>query len=264
MSIDSESASELQLRERCLRAAVRTVQMFDEPLPWEVDGPDTALFQLVYPLVCHTVEQVKAALKLIEVHLAYPAEANARIAYQHAITAQWMLLTKDSAKGIGVEMLAQLDKQVSEFGTIVDLPEELLDDTDEAERVGGSLRRHHEAQNFKTMCDRFGTEHLLYLTFRRLSGPVHPSLATMHQHLILPPPAASEPFAPTLRPHSDPVPSLDLLMAVAMSAVFAVNAVETLRLGQPRLARVVHIARENHIPPSLAGDVDHQSGHRPA
>lgn len=259
MSFYSESAPELQLRERCLRAAVGTVQMFDEPLPWKVDGPDTALFQLVYPLACHTMQQIKAALKLIEVNLAYPAEANARIAYQHAITAQWMLLTKDSAESIGVEMLTQLGKQVSEFGTIVDLPEGLLGDTDETERVGGSLRRHPEAHNFKAMCDRFGTEHLLYLTFRRLSGPVHPSLATVHQHLI-PPPAASEPLPPTLRPCSDPLPSLDLLMALAMSGVFAVNAVETLRLGQPRLARVVHIARENHIPPSLAGDVDHRTG----
>jgi hypothetical protein len=138
---------------------------------------DRFTFQPIFPLAAHAMEQVKAALILIDAGLPYPAEVNARSAFQHAVTAQLVLLTAGGKHAALDEMDRTHSATVRDVAAAVELPPELLEELDHGPTSSGPARL------FWQMCDRFSGDKGLYVLFRRMSDSVHPSLRTLMYHL---------------------------------------------------------------------------------
>lgn len=251
-----------EFRARLLQCASDALTLFysaPDPEHIPVAPENVAMFYTLYPLACHVIEQVRSAIVLIEAMLPYPAEANARSGFQHAITVQWMLLTRDSHDAVVREMRGQFDKQFDAFASMWEVPGTFTQDR-EAQRADLEPESEHQqaAKNFKAMCELYSPDgdESIYLLFRYLSGSVHPSLSTLLQHYQLGAGTEDNPrvWPAPIRRDSDTMASLELATALALSAVFAVNALETLRIGQPRLEQIRDIAIRYGVPPDLAAD----------
>ena len=94
----------MDLTERARRATREAVECFRTAPTFEVPEADRDKFQAIYPLTAHTIELVEAAEILIDADLPYAAEGIARSAFQHAVTAQWVLLTRGGEHAVLAEM----------------------------------------------------------------------------------------------------------------------------------------------------------------
>ena len=118
---------------------------------------------------CHR-EILRAALLLIDAGLIFPADGNARIAFQSAVTLQWVLHTEDAEHEVHAEIQRQKVAALKEYAEITTLPPELQQELDES-----NYKPAEQAKIFQKMCARFSPEKStgLYLMYRRLSrsGP---------------------------------------------------------------------------------------------
>lgn len=239
-------------RHRSMRsAALGALHMFEAAPKFEVAVEHRFVFQPIYPLAAHTMEQVRAALALIDAGLAYPAEVNARSALQHAVTAQWVLFTAAGERRALDEMRRNHSATVRDMAKGVDVADELLDYADASPRSQGPARRFYQ------MCERFSEDNMLYVLFRRLSDSVHPSLRTLRHHVE----ADDARGVFGMRANSPTEPETDLMMAVGFSAMFALSAVEYLRRGQTRMPQVRALGAKWKVPIDL-GPEDRDRGLR--
>ncbi len=74
-------------------AAEACVRHWGGALPIEVADEDQIKFRVCFPLVAHSLNQIAAALLLLRAGQPFVATANVRVAFEHALTAQWVLLT---------------------------------------------------------------------------------------------------------------------------------------------------------------------------
>jgi len=228
-----------------LRQATRiAVEFFKEAPQFEVVVADRAAFQTIYPLAAHAVEQVDAALTLIEAGAPYLAEANARSALQHAITAQWVLLTAKGEEKVVAEIKRQQSATLGDLQRSIALPPDLLAEINAGPQSTGPAR------DFWKMCERFSPDKTLYVLYRRMSDSVHPSARTLNMHLD----ADEERGIFGLTQKSDPEPETDLLLALTFAAFLATSAVEYVRRGQPRIAALRSLAEAHGVPLDLTGD----------
>lgn len=233
-----------ELSSRAIGAAREALECFRNGPAYEVLDADRDKFQVVYPLSAHVMEQVSAALILIDAELCYPAESNARSAFQHAVTAQWVVLTEGGEDQVLAEMKRTHSTTVEDFSLSVDLPDELLS------VIGDRPKSQGPARDFWWMCSRFSNDKALYVMFRRLSDSVHPSLRTFNEHLQAD--DARGVFALSAR--SSPEPEPDLLISLTIAAMLALSAVEGLRRGQTRMPAIRGIADRWQVPVDLRGD----------
>jgi hypothetical protein len=215
-------------------------------------------FLMCFPLAAHAINHIEAALTARGT-FPWVAKTSTRIAFEHALTAQWVLLTADGEVRLkagfdhsdhirtnrfvkGVRRLGQDDEEFAEaaHGLSVD-------------QLDGLVRTKPDEPgppNVEGMCQRFasgGAENLLYDIHRDLSGAVHPSLSLLRAHLR---------FSPTGN-----VAGIDTFGAfnasvmlgreLALSAIWALYAVEVCRFGQPRMAQVVTMGTEAGLPVDL-------------
>ena len=181
---------------------------------------------------------------LIDAALPYAAETNARAAFQHAVTAQWVLLTHHGEQDLLTEMRRNHSTTVKDFSLSATLPEDLLSAAQAATASKGPAR------DFWQMCARFSRDKSLYVLFRRMSDSVHPSLRTFTYHLD----ADDERGVFGLIERSPRDPEPDLLISLAVSAMLALSAVEALRKDHARMPEVLTIAERWEVPLDLRGD----------
>src|SRR5258707_15663768 len=74
-------------------AAEACVLRWQGALPIEVVDEERVKFRVCFPLVAHSLSQVAAALLLLHAGQPFVATANTRVALEHALAAQWVLLT---------------------------------------------------------------------------------------------------------------------------------------------------------------------------
>jgi|SRR6266550_2257055 len=191
-------------------------------------------------------------LILIRERASYAAEANARSALQHAITAQWVLLTAGGEREVVGEIKRQQSATLRDLQSAIELPPELRAAIDEGPQSTGPAR------SFWQMCERFSPDKMLYVLYRRMIDSVHPSARTLKMHLDV----DEERGIYGLISNSDPEPEPDLLLALAFSAIFAVSAVEYLRRGQPRIADFKALLEAYGMPLDLTGDDTRVELHR--
>jgi hypothetical protein len=222
-------------------AAEACLRHWDNALPVEVAGEDQFRFEVCFPLVAHSLNQVRAALMLVGANQPFVATANARVAFEHALTAQWVLLTYGGAKRLVRHMEASHLTSAKEFSKAVGDPPELSDIVSRSP-VDGPARSY----SCQMICDRFSQDKLLYNLYRHLGQSVHPSLETLRAYLNV-----HDLDSHKLSAIGAQVPP-DLYMALGFSAVMATEVIERLRRGQPKLAVIEKIAQVASLPFDLS------------
>ncbi len=208
-----------------------------------VDAADENRLRVCWPMAMHALNEVMAALHLVDAGLLYPAVVNARVAYEHAVVAQWVRTTDDGPENLRATIQKGQRSMLSAIGAWAELPADLKRDATAA--IADPF-----LPAFWEICDEFdGKSKQLYTIYRSLSGAVHPSFETIGRHLGL----QENPDRPPLHASSSrgDMPS-DLPFALAWAAVLAAHTLESLRRGQPRLHEVVVIAEQNHLVADLA------------
>ena len=110
-----------------LRGAIRdALDCFRDGPAFEILAADQNKFKVVYPLSAHVMELVEAADLLVDTGLPYAAEPCARAALQHAVTAQWVILTHDGERQVIAELKRNHRATVRDFSMSAELPDDLL------------------------------------------------------------------------------------------------------------------------------------------
>jgi hypothetical protein len=213
---------------------------------FKVDPPDVPKLQATFPVVAHTLNQVEAALVLRERGLAYPAMANVRVAFEHALIAQWVVHTHGGEEKLVGKMRNHLRNIIDDVKRAgVTLPPEAATPMD---KTG-------ELPSVQDIADRFdGKTRNIYSVYRDLTGAVHVSLTTVNAYLDW----RGDDAVPGLHLHPKPYEGTYLCLAIGWSAVLALAAIERLRLGHPHLGWIEELAQEHRLVPDLA-----QSDSRP-
>jgi len=225
-------------------AAEACLRHWDSALPIEVTDKAQVKFRVCFPLVAHSLSQTKAALLLLRAGQPFVATANTRVAFEHALTAQWVLLTHDGEERLVRHMEASYLLHAREFSKAVGHPPELKDIVDRPPAEGAA-----RSYSVPMACARFDQSGLLYDLYRRLGQSIHPSLETLRAYLNVYDLEGHKVNASgTLQ-----VPD-DLYMSLGFSAVMAIDVLERLRLGQPHLEVVEKIAKAACLPFDLTRD----------
>lgn len=170
-------------------------------------------FRICFPLAAHALNHVEAAVAL---HSSSPwvAMSSARIAFEHALTAQWVLWTKDGEDQLSQQMSLQDHRRSSEFVDAVaraatETPD-LAESAALAEELGDFLgEKPVSSWSVINLCERFSSTRLLYGIYRDLSQAVHPSYGLVRAYFnISPPPNA---VVGEIKPLGDGLKSIDLI-----------------------------------------------------
>lgn len=196
---------------------------------------------LVYGLIAHAVAQGRAAFALLgDPRLAGCAEVNARVAFEHGLTAQYVHLRRPG----GLDEFEQLIRY-REFRfqkAVKRLPNFALPDDVEEVRSVEKPNMH----NFYWLCERFDESGWLYLPYRVLCNSTHPSNSTLDRYLN-----QGEGDVPELRMEAVVDDTRSTLWAITFSTLMAVAVLEDLRRSKPNKAKVQRIASSIQAPPML-------------
>jgi hypothetical protein len=213
---------------------------------------------MCFPLAAHAMNHIEAALEALQ-KLPWVAKTCARVAFEHALTAQWVLLTADGERKLkagfdnsdhtrterfvrGVTLLGRDDEDFAAGA-------HGLSDTELLEIVQAKSDGAGPA-NVEGMCRRFagdGADELLYYVYRDLSGSVHPSLSLLCAHWRFD--AEAKPRG--VNPFGGEGGKVMLGRELAMSALWALYAVEVCRFHQPRMAQVDSLGTAAGFPVDL-------------
>ncbi len=195
---------------------------------------------LMHGLIAHTVAQAQAASTLLkDPQTAACAEVNARVAFEHAVTAQYVYLCPN-----GLEEFEQLIRY-REFKfqrAVMRLPNITL--PDDMERISAAAKP--KMDNFFWLCERFDESGWLYLPYRVLCTSTHPSNGTLSRYL-----EQGEGDLPQLRTYGVADDERSTLWAIVFSALMVVAVLEDLRRFKPNKARVRRIASSIRAPSFL-------------
>lgn len=210
-------------------AAFAIRELYRSTAPFEVTEAHTRRFQAAYPFATYALNQNVIAARLVGDGQQYFAQVNVRVAFEHALVAQWVMLTE----GAEDQLLATL------YPSEKELPHS---------RSNGNHRRSEPQAplaapstpgipSIEKLCDRFDTTDQIRSLYRELTAAVQPSLSVLAAHVTV---LADGTVG--LRRQSQP-PRTEWAMALAWSAVLAADVLESLRTGQPHITRVRMIAQ---------------------
>lgn len=235
------------------RACDSLIRLYESEDSISVLREDSTKIQVLHGLCQHAVNQGRAALVLLDADLSGQAVVNIRVALEHAVTAQWALLTPN---GIG-RLESGAKKKSSLYYESANL--NMIIDTTAMGKTAG-WNELDQFPNFSSICDELDSTHdpkvaksgTLRFEYVRLSQSVHVTGSTIAGYLGV----NQETVTTTLNcDQADrfAVPNLcDLAMALAMSCW----VVESLRAAPNRLGEVERIASEVNIPASLVTDYE--------
>lgn len=215
-------------------------------------------FVMCFPLAAHAMNHIEAALAARN-GFPWIAKSSTRIAFEHALTAQWVLMTADGERKLkasfdnndhirsdrfvkGVQSLGRNDECFAQAA-------HGLTDAQLSELVHARSDAPGPA-TVEGMCQRFasgGAERLLYDIYRELSGAVHPSLSLLRAHLHF----DSSGEVRQVDTSGQALGEKTFGRELALSAVWALYAVEVCRFGQPHVAEVGSMGMAAGLPVDL-------------
>ena len=226
-----------------LQAAGDCIELWDVlTFPLSISAELERKFRVCFPLLAHSANHVATAL---EVYRRRPlvASSSARIAFESALSAQWVLLTHQGEDVLVQEARHQWLVRTKEFSAAIGHPQELAEIV-ATEPVDGKLR----SWSINNICARFCETSLLYDVYRDLTQAIHPSYGLVQAHIELQ--ADSTPST------VDRTGSLKLLgstaEALGLSAVLALDALGRMQTNPDLLRTVEQIAGEAGLPSDLA------------
>jgi hypothetical protein len=184
---------------------------------------------------------VNAALILAERNREFLAVANIRVAYEHAVTAQWVLGT-DGAEDRLVGSINRHSRQVvAAMAEHTAIPEEL--------NSGFGRDGDPTMPSFRARCAALdGGTDSLYFYYRVLSEAVHPSVATVVQHLQF----DADRTVTGVNFGATHAPPPDTWVVCAVAALSAAAVVETQREHRPRMPQIVELSERYGVPFDLS------------
>lgn len=208
---------------------------------FQVAPGNVVKFQASFPLAMYALNQVHAALMLAERNRAYLAVANVRVAYEHAVTAQWVLLTEGAEEKLVGSVNRHSRLVVDMMADHATIPDELRD--------GFGRAGDPTMPSVETRCrDLDGGSGSLYYFYRVLSEAVHPSVATLLQHLKF----DEDRNITGVNFGAVHEPPPDMWLACALSAVSAAFTIEAQGEDQTRLPGVLDLSNKYLVPYDLS------------
>ncbi|RYG98232.1 MAG: hypothetical protein EON58_07750 [Alphaproteobacteria bacterium] len=234
--------------DRWLKAARLTIQLDRRSArPLVVEGENIVRYQSMFPIARHALAQVDAALILHDAGRSFVASVNTRVALEHALIAQWVLLTK------GAETLLANTIEKSHSSILKGIAPHAQSIPPELSPLL-SLPSATLLPPIEQICGRFDGTGLLYTTYRGLTGAVHLSGATLAEYVAVD--AETGEITLHSQPRSGKTPT-DFEMALGWAAVLSKAALEVLLEDSSDLQRVALIARKAGLPHDLTSDDRH-------
>jgi len=201
----------------------------------------TVKFQATFPLAMYALNQVYAALELAKLGRPFLATANVRVAYEHAVTGQWVLFTDGAEDRLVGSINREMRKMVRMLESYAEIPEEL--------RTGYGQDGDPLMPNFRDRCRApDGGNDSLYWYYSALSDAVHPSVATLVQHLAF----NDERVIAGVKFGAVHDPPPDMWAACAVSALAAAYTIEIQNEDQTRLQHVLELVDKYKVPCNLS------------
>ena len=256
-----ENAAELSaFNAGCLRMARQCVDLWHQlwrETPLAVDSALEVKFRICFPLAAHALNHVDAALGL-HVERPWVAASSTRVAFEHAIAAQWVLLTVDGERELVNWMKRQQYVRAKE---IADALGRLASDPGASGLALNESQRQSlvgdppdsSGWSVANACSRFSDTKLFYDIYRNLSQAEHPSPGLIASHLAVTPAGVQGNISAAGALH----PSGEVPQALALSALWSLYVLEQLRQGQPYAATVAHIGHEASLPTDLRASDQH-------
>jgi hypothetical protein len=208
---------------------------------FRVPQEGTVKFQASFPIAMYALNQVHAALKLSERNREYLAVANVRVAYEHAVTAQWVLFTEGAEDKLVGSINQHSRKVIKAISTHATIPDELWS--------GFGRDGDPTMPTFWERCKALdGGSGSLYFYYRVLTEAVHPSVATVVQHLKF----DADHNIVGVNFGAVHAPPPDMWIACAVSALSAAATIEVQREGQPRVPQILELSEKYRVPFDLS------------
>jgi hypothetical protein len=232
----------------------------------QISQPLDRKFRLCFPLAAHALNHVEHAFAA-QRRLPWVAASGVRIAFEHALTAQWILLTEAGEDDVKAEMdsaaFVRREKLLDGIRALSDRDESVanahgLSDGDLEHLIGE--RPPKKRANFEQVCQRFASREmadLFYDISRSLSEAVHPSFGLIGHHLTFD--GEWNPRGIDWRGSSGEV--VDLSRSMAVSALWALYVIEVCRDGQPHAQEVRDIGERVGLPVDLRSSDQHPDRH---
>lgn len=231
------AASDADYRE-CARDALELYASVSGQVAVPKDGQ--VKFQATFPLAMYALNQVHAALILAESRREYLAVANVRVAYEHAVTAQWVLFTEGAEEKLVGTLHRHNRFVVEDLATYATVPDELLS--------GFGEHGDPVMPKFKAQCEALNpASDALFSLYRNLSVGVHPSSATLAQHLT----ASHEHGITGVRFGAVQEAPVDTWKGCALSALAAAAVIEVQREEQLRMPKLLELSEKYRVPLDL-------------
>lgn len=180
-------------------------------------------FRVCFPLAAHSCAEPRRGRGSSPSSSPWVVMSSVRIAFEHALTAQWVLWTKNGEDLLAQQMALQDHRRSSEFVDAVvraaDTPD-LAESAALAEEFGEFLGEKPVSDwSVFNLCERFSSTRLLYGIYRDLSQAVHPSYGLIRAHFnITPPPNV---VVGPISPFGDELDSPELIRGMAVSSLWA-------------------------------------------
>jgi len=219
------------------RAAIgQILGIYESSQEFVVSGEDAERMAMLHGLLAHSFEMTRAALLLIDKKQWAASAVLSRVAFEHAVFAQWAHLHPNGLNGLSQAEVLSYRKLFNGLKEGFNFRQEFKDfygqEMKKPEKVAS------EVTWFEGMCNSFIAGENLYFIYRLLSGYVHPSNLTGRLYRDFP-----ENGGPiTLRWHAQHVGLIPELQSLALSVALASWIYEDLREGKPRLGEIQSIA----------------------
>lgn len=213
----------------------------------------TREFNVGFPLAAHALNHAAVGLETRD-RFPHAAATSARVALEHALAAQWALLTRGGAETLVRHMEAGYLARVKAFaGALGDsdpLLTSLVDAEDLAAFASVAARQpapgNERSWSMERVFRRFAGTDLFYDLYRELSGAVHPSYETIQAHLD-----TRNEHPPRLNRAGALLSGHSSTQATALAAVLAMDFIERCQEHPPTPSPIAAIAVAAALPYDL-------------
>lgn len=232
--------------EETLRAALETM------LTWHRDWDNITLghrkqrdFWMIWGLVSHTIAQAEAALVLVDdARLALCSEVNARVAFEHALLAQYVHLHPEGHEKLG-QLTAFQSRRLAE--SLKDFPmDEGLADA-QRELLSQPKIKRPDIADMATLLKAFDPTGTLYVPYKLLCQTVHPSGSTMTRYMVL----DEDEHPRQMRQYALLDDKRAVVWTIALAVLLALGVQEDLRRAKPNKPRLRDLAATIGMTPLL-------------
>jgi hypothetical protein len=237
----------------CLHVAQQCVDLWHQRWfgPLAIEPAQEVKFRICFPLAAHALNHAETALSLHQ-QRPWVAASSTRVAFEHALAAQWVLLTDDGERELVNWMEKQRYLRAKEFAdALSQLTSELnasaamLSEFEHQALVGDPP--DPSGWSVFNACSRFSDSKLFYDIYRNLSQAEHPSLGLLSAHLAITPAGVQNELSAAGALH----PSDEVPRALGLSALWSLYVLEQLRDGRPHAAEVARIGDAASLPTDL-------------